>query len=136
MTLTRKKPLRRTSTLRGSSAPLAKVSQKQSKVNSQKQKAYKVVKATEDPWCLACGSPHDLQPSHVLTQSGHKHLRAHPRNVVFLCVKCHPIWEDNKPEFARLYPAAFAVKMERMQELAPNYYVAFRGRYPHLFDAT
>lgn len=125
-------PLSRTTPLKRG-GPLRRVSKKMGALTRAKRKVYDATKASE---CFSCGPGccADLTPSHILTQGQHKKFRLHPDNLVWECWATHQLWENNKPAYARAYPEAFALKMERMHELHPQAAAFFRVKNANLFQ--
>lgn len=91
------------------------VSEKQKHTRAAIQKACPL-----GPHCVACGTNQALTRSHILTVKMHPHQAANPLNVLTLCWPDHCIWENDKPRFRQMYPAVFALKMERMRALDPQ----------------
>ncbi|MGI4864177.1 MAG: hypothetical protein ACRYFZ_09670 [Janthinobacterium lividum] len=98
---------------------LPQTSEKMRTTIAEKRKAYRVVAAEQD-CCFTCGNPYDLQNSHILTQKQHPEHRANPRNIVRECPGCHLLWENQKAAYADRWPAPYAAKLDRMQEIKPS----------------
>lgn len=103
---------------------LKPVSEKQKASNAAQRVTYAgMAEQTDIRRCLACNTAYHLQHSHILTQGNHKHQRANPLNIVYLCGDlsngCHRLWEDHKAAFALRYPAAYAEKVRRMWLIDP-----------------
>jgi len=113
--------------------PIRQVSSKQAVKNAQKAAAYAVVDATNEHWCVSCGEPNCLTHSHVLTEKQHEKHRANPENILLECQDCHYIWEHDKRTSCRIHPESWALKMEIMERLEPQYFQQFKNNYPDLF---
>ncbi|KAA9333377.1 hypothetical protein F0P96_10435 [Hymenobacter busanensis] len=133
--MNRRTPLHRTTPLRPAGG-LPRVSPKQGQVNRAKRRVYDATKAAT---CFSCGEACQapaLTPSHILTQGRHQRQRLNTLNLVWECWPVHCLWENNKADYARRFPEAFAKKMERMQQLDPQAYAFFRMKNGGLFTAN
>lgn len=112
--------------------PIAPISAKRAELLKDRRKAYAEVKKTQNK-CACCGTTYDLTPSHVLTQKMFPLLSCLPRNVVVLCIEHHSTWEHDKASFCLHFPEVWNLKMEIMEELAPEYFQQFKQKHSQLF---
>ena len=73
--------------------PIPKVSSKQGKINNEFEKLKAQIEHDRDPWCESCGSPNNLDPSHLIPKSKRKDLFLDPNNISVQCRSCHEALE-------------------------------------------
>jgi len=125
--------LRRTPLARTGPIPRTTPLARKAAGSSAQRVAYRQVDEESNGRCLGCGGTWFLTHSHCYSQKQHPAHRNDPRNILILCVNCHPTFEHNKPRFRRVCPDAWEETLVRMEEVDSIAFHRFRTLNPHLF---
>ena len=83
---------------------MKKVSKKQSKINNELKKVYKLISETRGYYCTGCGRSNvPLSHSHIIPRSRRPDLVCDINNITYHCLigpdnskGCHSIWESKE----------------------------------------
>ena len=83
---------------------MKKVSKKQSKINNELKKVYKLISETRGHYCTGCGRSNvPLSHSHIIPRSRRPDLVCDINNITYHCLigpdnskGCHSIWESKE----------------------------------------
>lgn len=100
---------------------IPKRSEKGSKREAEKQKAYNVLKSTTEMVCSNCGTTHSLTPSHILPQGQYGTFAADVRNILWDCVECHMKYEHGTLKECETL-SNWKQRLDIIQFLSPIYF--------------
>jgi cytochrome c553 len=130
--LQRRTSLARTSTLaRG--GPLRKKSKGKAAADRVQHAAYAAADDAEQEWCSVCGKAGPVEHSHLYSQHLHEQHKNNPLNWLQSCRRCHEEYENKRPLFAKKWPKAWALIIERMRAIDLKAYDFYAATIPELY---
>lgn len=102
------------------------VSKKQAAINAEKSRIKKRIQE-EKNICFTCESAKGETLSHIITAKN-KAFELLPANLVLECVECHTCYEHHKQAYAHLYPAKWAMKLERAKTINETQYQKLKDK--------
>lgn len=112
---------------------LAPVSKKHRAGQQVQREAYAAADDAGAEWCAVCGRAGAVEHSHLFSQHLHEAHRNNPLNWLQSCRACHDLFEHHKPKFAKVWPAAWAEIIRRMQLVDLQAYDFYAATLPELY---